>query len=79
MSDDPIHSGPRDDILNPRDVYERSGEAGLRERLEGLNRDTLEEVVRAHPPHHTAPPALQALSDHELVEYIIDGVERDAG
>lgn len=78
MADDPIHSGPRDEILNPRGVYDRDGEDALRERLEALDRDTVEEVVRAHPPHHTAPPALETMDDDELIGYIVDGVKRQA-
>ena len=66
-------------IPDPRAVYEREGEAELRERLEPLQRDELEEVVRAFPAHHTSPPALHTLSDAELRDYILDGAVRAAG
>lgn len=78
MADDPMDSGPSDEILDPRAVYEREGEGALRDQLDELDRDTLERVVRAHPPHHTTPPALETLSDDELIGYIIDGAERNA-
>ena len=50
MANDPIHSDTNDQIPDPVAVYERQGEAGLRDRLDGLDRDALERVVRAHPP-----------------------------
>ncbi len=78
MANDPIHSDTNDQIPDPVAVYERQGEAGLRDRLDGLDRDALERVVRAHPPHHTVPPALQTLSDDELIGYIVDGARRNA-
>ena len=69
----------RDRIPDVRTIYEESGESGLREALEDLHRDDLEDVVRAHPPHHTPPPSMQNMSSDELVGYIVDGVKRDAG
>jgi hypothetical protein len=77
MADDPMDSGGSGEILDPRAVYEREGETGLQDQLEGLDRDVLERIVRTHPPHHTTPPALETLSDRELIGYIVDGARRD--
>lgn len=79
MTDQPQQSGPRHDIPNPEALYQEAGEQGLRDRLAGLDRDALEEVVRAHPPHHTPPPSLEAMDDEHLIGYIVDGVKREAG
>ena len=76
MTDAPLDAGSRD-IPDPRAVYEDSGEKALREKLEALDRDGLETVVQTYPPHHTPPPALDALSDEELVGYIVDGARRE--
>ena len=72
--------GDRDTDRTPdiESIYEEQGERGLRDTLEDLDRDALEDVVRAHPPHHTPPPSMQTMSRDELVGYIIDGVKRDA-
>lgn len=78
MSDAPLDPGADRDIPDPRAIYEQSGEKQLRDRLESLDRDELETVVQTYPPHHTPPPALDALSDAELVGYIVDGVQREA-
>lgn len=78
MADDSMDSGPSDEIPDPRALYDREGEAGLQARLDGLDRDALENVVRAHPLHHTAPPALETMSDDELIGYIVDAAKRNA-
>lgn len=75
----PLSDEDRDRIPDIESIYEEAGEPGLREELAGLDRDALEEVVRAHPPHHTPPPAMQTMSRDELVGYIIDGVKRETG
>ena len=75
MSSAPLDHESKD-IPDPRSIYESSGESGLREELDDLERDELEEVVRAHPPHHTPPPAMRTMSRDELIGYIVDGVRR---
>lgn len=74
----PLSDEDSDRIPDIQSIYEESGKTGLREELEGLDRDVLEEVVRAHPPHHTPPPSMQTMSRDELVGYIVDGVERES-
>lgn len=75
----PLSDEDSDRIPDIETIYEETGEPGLREELAGLDRDALEEVVRAHPPHHTPPPSMQTMSRDELVGYIIDGVKRETG
>lgn len=78
MTAGPAEGGPGREIPDPRATYESAGEKALRERLEALDRDGLETVVQTYPPHHTPPPALDALSDAELVGYIVDGARRES-
>ena len=79
MAAAPLESEPSRDIPDPRAIYESAGEKELREKLKGLDRDELETVARTYPPHHTSPPALDALSHEELVGYIVDGARRESG
>ena len=76
MASGEMPSGPHDRVLDPQAVYEESGEDGLREALEDLDRRALEEVVRTHPVHHTAPTSMQTMSDEELRGYIVDSARR---